>query len=332
MLTPIARCLKTTTRSFVLENLNLPNYQKIKAMMKQLTIILLMLMPLVQGLRAQELNASVKVNMQKRQIADPKVFETLEQAIREFMNSQKWTDDYFEQNERINCNILLTIQEERSATSFKAELAIQASRPIYNSSEETVLFNHIDRDVSFTYEQFQPLLFSRNTYNDNLSHILSFYAYIMLGLDYDSFAPFGGEPYFQLAQEIVNSVPTGAANANPGWTSRDGNRNRFWMIENMLSPRVRPYRQAMYEYHRLALDMMSKDVAAGRKIMAEALDKIGEVNQAYPNSVAVQMFNNTKSQEIVEIFKRGTLGEQDKVIQVMSRVDPANAAKYRGIK
>ncbi len=299
--------------------------------MRKLILIIASLL-LTFGLHAQELNASVKINIQKLQTVDPKVFQTLEQTLREFLNSQKWTDDVYEPFERINCNVLFTIQEERSPTEFKAELAIQASRPIYNSSEETVLFNHIDRDVTFFYEQFQPLIFSRNTFNDNLSHVLAFYAYIIIGMDYDSFSPFGGERYFQTAQEILNTVPQNVAANNPGWRSLENNRNRFWIIENILSPRVRPYRQAMYDYHRQGLDIMADNVAKGREVIVTALEKIAEVNQAYPNAIIVQMFNNTKSQEIIEIFKRGTLQEQDKVIQLMSRVDPANASRYRAVK
>jgi len=283
-------------------------------------------------LQAQELNATVRVNTQKLQTVDPKVFETLEQTLFEFLNNQKWTNDVFELEERINCNILLTIQEERSSTSFKADLAIQASRPVYGTSYETVLLNHIDKDVTFTYEQFQPLQFSQNSYNDNLSAVLSFYAFIILGMDYDSYAPMGGEPYFQIAQQILNTVPQSAAAGNPGWRSLDGNRNRYWIIENTLSPRVRPFRQSMYEYHRQSLDFMADDVNTGRGIMVNALTQIGEVNQAYPNSMIVQMFVNSKSLEVVEIFKKGTRQEQDQVIQIMSKIDPTNASRYRAIR
>ena len=282
--------------------------------------------------RAQELNASVKVNTQKLQTVDPKVFETLEQSLNEFLNSQKWTGDVFELEERINCNFVLTVQEERSPTSFKADLAIQASRPIFGSTYETALLNHIDKDVTFVYEQFQPLQFSRNVYNDNLSAVLAFYCYLILGMDYDSFSPLGGEPYFQIAQEILNNVPQSAAAANAGWRSLDGNRNRYWIIENILSPRVRPLRQAMYDYHRQALDIMAEDVAAGRVIMSKALEQIGEVNQAYPNSMIVQMFVNSKSLEVVEVYKKGTRQEQDLVIQIMSKIDPTNASRYRSIR
>jgi hypothetical protein len=281
---------------------------------------------------AQELNVTVKVNAQKLQTVDPQVFVTLETQIREFLNDQKWTDDVFEPEERINCNLILTIQEERSATSFKADLAVQASRPVFNSNYETPLFNHLDKDVTFVYEQYQPLIFSRNSYNDNLSAVLSFYVYVILGLDYDSYSTFGGEPHFQMAQEILNNVPQSAAAANPGWRSIEGNRNRFWLIENILSPRVRPYRQAMYDYHRQALDIMSDDAGSGRAIMVDALSGLQQVDQAYPNSMIIQVFNNAKSDEIVEIFKGGARQEQDRVIQIMSKLDPTNASKYRSLR
>ena len=284
------------------------------------------------GLHGQELNFTVKINTQKLQTVDPKVFETLESTIREFLNSTKWTDDVFEPEEQINCNIQLTIQEERSATSFKADLAISASRPVFGSSYETALLNHIDKDVTFVYEQYQPLQYSRNAYNDNLSQVLSFYVYIILGMDYDSFSLLGGEPYFQTSQDIVNSVPQNAAAANPGWQSIEGNRNRFWMIENILSARTRLYREAMYNYHRQALDIMADDVATGRAIMLEALEDVGKVNQTYPNSMIVQMFNNAKSQEIIEIFKGGDRTQQDRLIRLMSRIDASNSSKYRSIK
>ena len=151
-------------------------------------------------------------------------------------------------------------------------------------------------------------------------------------MDYDSFAPFGGEQYFQTAQEIVNSVPQSAQDEDNSWRALGSNRNRFWMIENILSPRVKAYRQAMYDYHRQGLDMMADDVNAGRAIILSALDEIGKVNQTYPNSMIVQMFNNAKSQEIIEIFKQGARSEQDQVIRIMSRVDPANSSNYRSMK
>ncbi|NUQ24658.1 MAG: DUF4835 family protein [Saprospiraceae bacterium] len=282
--------------------------------------------------QAQELNATVKINTQKLQTADPRVFETLEQTLREFLNSQKWTEDVFDNPERINCNFILTIQEERSATSFKAELAVQSSRPIYGSDQETPLLNYLDKELTFEYEQFQPLVYSKNAFNDNLSSVLSFYVYVILGLDYDSFAALGGERYFQTAQEIVNNVPSNVTAANPGWRSMESNRNRFWLIENLLSPRVRPLREAIYTYHRQGLDVMPENVDNGRTNIALALEQLDKVNQAYPNAMIVQLYSNAKANEIIEIFKRGTMAQQDRVIQIMTKVDATNSAKYRAIK
>jgi len=284
------------------------------------------------GLQAQELTFSVKINTLKLQTVDPKVFVTLEQTVAEFLNNQKWTDEVFEPLERINCNLVLTIQEELSPTSFKADLAIQASRPVYGSSYETRMLNHLDKEVTFSYEQFQPLIYSKNVFNDNLSSILAFYVYIILGMDYDSFSLFGGDEHYQTAQEILNTVPQNVASSAAGWRSVEGNRNRYWIIENILSPRVRPLRQGLYEYHRQGLDMMANDANTGRAIVLQALEEVDKVNQSYPNAMIVQMFSNAKSDEIVEIFKRGTRQEQDRVVQIMTKVDATNASKYRNIR
>ncbi|HKK77886.1 MAG TPA: DUF4835 family protein [Saprospiraceae bacterium] len=294
------------------------------------SIFLLLLLLSGFTLEAQELNCNVRINIQKLQTVDPAVFETLEQSIRDFMNNTSWTQEDFAQGERIDCNILLTVQEELSPTTFKASLAIQSSRPIYNSDYQTALLNHIDQDVQFSYQQYQPLQFSTNTFNDNLSSVLSFYAYIILGLDFDSFALYGGEPYFQTAQDILNTTPQNGQ--FQGWRSMDGNRNRFWMVENLLSPRVRPYREAMYNYHRYGLDVMAEQPNEGRAVIAQYLDNLQDVYQNYPNSMILQMFLNAKSDEIIEIFKRGTSDEKSKTIRIMSRIDATNANEYRTIR
>ena len=213
-------------------------------------------------LLAQELEVEVAINTPKLQTADPKVFENLEKSMEEFLNNRKWTEDVYEPEERIKCKIQLTIEEEISATRFRANIAVQSRRPIYKSSEETPMLNHVDKDFIFDYEPFQPIIFSKNLFQDNLSSILGFYAYIIIGMDYDSFSPLGGEEYFKIAQDILNNVPQNAASQFPGWRQLDGNRNRYWIIENLMNPRVRDFRQGMYEYHRLSLDMMSEDAVS----------------------------------------------------------------------
>ncbi|MEN0047950.1 MAG: DUF4835 family protein [Bacteroidota bacterium] len=287
------------------------------------------------GLIAQELDFQVTINTPKLQTADPKVFETLETAIQEFMNNTKWTNDVFEQEERIKGSIVLNINDEQSATRFTAEMAIQAVRPVFNSSEETVMFRYQDKDIWFDYEQYQPLIFSQNAYNDHLTAILAYYAYVIIGLDYDSFSPIGGQPYFERALEIVNNIPANVAGTLPaGWRAQDSGKriNRYWLTENLLSPRVRPYRQAMYDYHRQGLDLMSKDAVAGRAIIAQAIDGINGVQRAYPNSMILQLFSDAKSDEITEIFASASMAEKNKVIQVMTRVDGGRSAKYRSIR
>ena len=280
---------------------------------------------------AQELNVDVSVNTPQLRTVDPKVFESLETSIQEFMNNRKWTNDVFEPEERIQVSLQITITKENSPTSFEADFALQSTRPIYNSDQNTPVFTHVD-GITFNYEQFQPLEYSENQFDNNLVSVLAFYTYIILGLDYDSFGPFGGEQYLQKAQEIVTNIPPAAAATYKGWRSVDGNRNRYWIIENLLTPRARNFRQANYEYHRQGLDLMSENAAAGRALVLAAIQKIGDMNRNYPNSMIVQIFGNTKRDEIIEIFKAGSLTEQNEMISTMIKLDPADASKYRAVK
>lgn len=283
----------------------------------------------ISHVHAQELTVKVTMNTPKLQTADPQVFQTLRTAIEEFMNNQKWTNDAFEQQERIKLDIVITISKELAANTFEAEVSLQSTRPVFNSLYESPMFKHQDKDVVFTYEQFQPLEFSQTTYLNNLTSVLGFYAYIVLGMDYESFSQFGGEPYFQAAQDVVNRIPPNVASTVPGWRSTDGNRNRYWLIENILSPRMRPFRQAIYDYHRQGLDVMNEDVAGGRAVMTQALESLDGVNRSYPNSMILQVFANTKSDEIIEIYKGAGPQEKNSITRTMERVDPPRASAYR---
>jgi len=280
---------------------------------------------------AQEIRATVNISTPKLQKADPQVFETLKRSMEEFFNNTAWTDDEFQEDERIEVQIQMTITEEESDTRFKADLIMQSSRPVYNSNVNTVVFTHPDRDVRFDYQQDQPLIFSQTAYNDNLTSILSFYAYLIIGMDYDTFSPFGGEPFFLLAQQIMNAVPTNESAQFRGWMARDGNRNRYWLMENLLNPRIRPLRQVMYDYHRLGLDLMYKDPETSRATMAASLQLLDNVMRNYPNAMMLQAFANAKRDEVIEIFKNGEKAEKGQVKNTMIRIDPANAATYQRI-
>ncbi len=298
-------------------------------------ILLVVLCGFLSTVFGQELNVTVKVNTQQLQLVDPAVFTTLEQGITEFL-TQKWTNDVFDPEERIDCNFIFTLQKEVSATSFEMTLAVQSSRPIFGTDQSTPILNTIDNYVAFEYEQFQPLQFSENRFENNLTSVLAFYVNLILGLDYDTFSPTGGEVYFQKAQEIINNVPSGLYSTYLGWSSTDasnsrGSQNRFWIMENLLSPRMKPMRLGMYQYHRQGLDMMATDVESARASIAEVVNTLGQVDQSYPNAILTQLFLNAKRLEVLELFKRGTTAERNNVRQVMTRVDPANGAQYRSL-
>ncbi len=297
-------------------------------MVKRLFFVAVTALLTVLNLNAQELNFTVKVvtNPGQGRIADPKVFTSLEAALKELVNNTKWTDDIFEQNERITGSIQLTIKSELSTTQFTGELAIQASRPVYGTDYTTPIFTHLDREVQFSYEQFQPLQFAKNTFGDNLTASIAYYVYIMLGMHYDSFAPQGGEAYLQLAQDIYNTVPSSAKGE---WQGKElGNRNRYWFVENLLSPRLKNFRGGLYEYHRLGLDVASIDVNRCKASILQCVEKVDEAHQAYPNTLIVRSFAVTKADEMINIFKNASPEQKTRFIQLMSRLDPANAGKY----
>lgn len=282
---------------------------------------------------AQELKANVKISTPRLQAVDPKVFTTLQRSIHDFFNNQRWTDLTYESNERIECDIQINITEEISNRTFKADIALQAIRPVYGSAYKTSILTHVDRDIVFSYEEYQPIEDSRNFFRDNLSSVLTFYALLIVGLDFDSFIEMGGDPYFQLAQGIINSIPPGVADQDAGWNSLAGNKtNRFWLMENLLSPKVRAYREAVYRYHRFGLDQMQKDVVKSQQVIQQALVSIDQVRESYPTVMVTRMFVNGKSDEILEIFKGADRTLRNQVMQTMRRLDVPNANKYNALR
>ncbi|MCB0527954.1 MAG: DUF4835 family protein [Lewinellaceae bacterium] len=281
-----------------------------------------------------ELNATVRVSTPQLQKNDRKVFDQLETSLRDFLNNTKWTQDAFEPEERVKCNFILTISEEQDNNIFRAELAVQATRPVFGSGYETALLSHLDKDVVFAYEQSQPIEFLADaTDNQNLPALFAFYAYVILGLDYDSYSLYGGDQYLLTAQQIVTNIQNSSTNSTPGWRPADGgkNRNRYWIIENLLNPRVKPYRSAMYNYYRKGLDMFTTDMDKAKSVILQSLEEIEKVNTAYFNSMIIQMFANAKKDELVEMWKVAGRPQKERVIQIMTKIDPANSQRYREI-
>lgn len=306
--------------------------------MRVLLFSLLLSLSAAHQLVAQgELLSTVRIIAPQLQRTDRRVFDQLETSLREWLNNTKWTGDAFTAEERIRCSFILTINKENDSNSFSGELTVQATRPVYGSAYDTPTFSHLDRDMTFTYEQNQPLEFVPTVAeNPNLTSVFAFYAYVILALDYDTFSPYGGEPHWQMAQQILNNAQnTGLANMG-GWKPSesgggDKNRNRFWLIENALSPRLRQYRSALYNYHRKGLDLMMTKPEQGRAGIMQAMEDMEKASISYINAMLVQIFMNSKRDELVELWKMGTRPQKERVVQIMTRLDPSNVARYREI-
>jgi len=291
----------------------------------RLLVLVVSLMLVIQS-NAQELQCGVSVVSPGIQGTNKQVYETMQTSIREFMNGQKWSDNVFSAEERIECSILINIKEVISADEFKATLQIQARRPVYNSSYSSVLLNYLDQDFRFRYAEFEPLIYNPNTVESNLVAVLAYYANVILGLDYDSFSKNGGSKYWEQAEKIKNMSQN---STSPGWKSFENRRNRHWLVENYLNEQHRPLRECMYQYHRLGLDRMSEKPEDGRKEVLSAIEKLVKVQRQRAGSFALQLFFDAKSDEIINIFSESFSMEKGRAIEILSEVDPANGVKYK---
>lgn len=280
-------------------------------------------------INAQELNCQVQVlSPQIQGTTEKRIFDNLQKAIFEFMNNTKWTNDIYSPEERISCNLVLTISEKLSTDEYKGSLQIQSTRAVYKSTYNSVLVNYSDADIQFKYVEFQPFDFSINQHLSNLTSIFAYYAYVILASDYDSFSMKGGTPFWQKAQTIVNN----AQNApEKGWKSMESTKNRYWIVDNMLQPTYSPIRECMYKYHRLGFDVMYSDPAGGRAICLEALSTLETVHNQRPLSFPMQMFFNAKNEEIIKMFSGGLPDEKSKAVNLLQKIDPGNGIKYQRI-
>jgi hypothetical protein len=283
--------------------------------------------------KAQELQARITVNASNvSSQTDRKIFQTLQAALVNFLNNRKWTRENFEVNEKINCNFLLNITQAEN-NIFKATLTVQAARPVYNSTYETPLLNFIDESVSFRYIEHQSLEFNENRVSgtdpisSNLTAVLAFYVNIILGLDFDSFAMRGGDPYFQRAQNIVNNAPDGREIL--GWRAFDGQRNRYWLIENLTNSRYTLIHDAIYSYYRMGMDNMYENEASARVAIMNTLSLLDNLNAQSPNLMIVQLFFLGKSNEFIKIFKKAPIDERARMRELLSKLDVSNVNAYK---
>ena len=303
---------------------------------KALLVVILLACSQLAG--AQELNCKVKILHEKITGVDPQVFTGMERAITDFINNRKWTSDDYGTAERIDCTMLLNITDRSSKDPdlFTATLSIQATRPAYNSSYTSPTINTIDKDVVFHYSQFNTLSFDDNRVSgpdplaSNLSAVLAYYSYLILGLDYDSFSPAGGTALFKRAQNVVNNAPEDGG--IKGWKAFEDKRNRYWIVDQLLSPRFSGYRAAWYSYHREGLDIMYNKPAEGRMKILASLNTMQNVLRDNQQSTLVMAFFNAKSDEITRIVMQGNRDERAQYLNLLSQIDANNAQKYLSLK
>ena len=303
-------------------------------MIKYIVGLFLLSVVIENRLSAQELNARVTVNSNRVGNTVPRsTFQTLQNALTNFLNTRKWTKNVFQPVEKIDCNFLLNLQPTNEANVYSASLTVQAARPVLNTTYLSPLVNFQDEDVLFKYIEFQQLEFNDNRVAgidaqiSNLTASFAYYAYMIIGFDFDSYALKNGEPYFQLAQNIVNNAPE--ARGISGWKPFDGIRNRYWIVENMLNSRYAIMHDIFYNYYRMSLDKLYQDETAGRAEMLNVLNLLSSFNADNPNTMINQFFFQGKTTELIKIFSKAQPQDKLRAAELLQKMDLTNAGRYK---
>ncbi len=296
--------------------------------MKRLLVSMLVLFLSTHIFYGQELRCAVQVVAPGIQGTNRNVFESLREAIYEFMNSQQWSNSVFEAGERIECTFHFTINEMIGMDQFKGSLQVQARRPVFNSAYISPILNFKDANIDFKYVEFEPLIYNPGDFDSNLIALLAYYANIILGIDYDTFSNHGGSPFFQNAERITGMMQNARES---GWRSFESRRNRYWLVENLLNEHHRPLRDCYYQYHRKGLDVMAEKPEDGRSNIVSSLELLQKVYRQNPNSFALRIFFDAKQQELVNIFSGAFSMEKGRVVNILTEIDPSNAEKYQAM-
>ncbi len=279
-------------------------------------------------LQAQELRCKVVVNADQIQYTNKRMFKTLETSVSEFVNNTRWTKDNFTMDERIDCAMLITITKFDLPDQFTATIQVTSNRPVFNSGYSSNVFNFRDQDFNFTYTENAPIFFTPDQFQSNLASVVAFYAYLIIGMDYDTFSLEGGTQYFGEAQRVVtNAQSSGFA----GWASSEKQRNRFWIVDNMLQTAWQPLRECMYNYHRKGMDIMYEKPTEGRKVIMTSLEDLKKIHTIKPLSFNVQLFFTAKEDELVGIFSVADQVEKERVVNLLKTIDPTRSSKYNTI-
>lgn len=283
----------------------------------------------VSLISAQELDCRIQINYSKIQgTSNEQVFQAMQQALYEFINNTKWTNNVFSRDEKLECNILIIVEEQISSDEFKGSIQVTSSRPVYGTSYYTPILNFKDPDFQFKYNEFETLEYNQNMNTSNLTSVLAYYIYLFLGFDYDSFSRMGGASYFQKAEKIVQ-ICQGAS--EQGWKSYEDTKNRYWLVENLLSDQYSELREFYYTYHRLGMDKLIDKPTEARAAIEQAIESLRNVVRKKPNSVLTSMILLLKSDEIVNVFSEAFSDEKARVVNMMKESYPAFSSKYENI-
>lgn len=289
---------------------------------------LLLIFFIIENASSQELNCNIKINTPKLQTADPKIFQTLEKDLKEFINNKKWSKDVFKNSERIDCSIIITITEEVSQNEFKAQATIQSSRPVFNSAYSTTMFNYVDKNWSFKYSEYDPIDFNEDLNQNELTSLIAFYSYMILGLDYDSYSRDGGNPFYTRAQSLVSDMQS---SSNSGWRATDNNRNRYWIMENLSNSKFSKFHEIIYDYHRNGLDKMYENSDKARGVITTSLEKLKKIFDENSGVMFVSLFLNAKSDELINLYTGSNGPEKQNVSSILVQMDASNANNYKKI-
>lgn len=302
--------------------------------MRKHCIILLLTFSVFSISRAQELQAKITVNASRiNSQVDKKVFQTLQNALNTFLNNRKWSNETFQVNEKIVCNFLLNIAEVSSDNIYKSSLIIQAARPVYNSGYDSPIVNFNDESVTFRYVEYQPIEFNENRVSgsdplvSNLTAVFAYYVNIILGMNFDSFSLRGGDPYFQKAQNIVNNAPD--SRDIVGWRNFDGQRNRYWLADNLTNSKYALMHDAIYSYYRLGMDNMYENETEARTAVFNTLNFLNNINTDNPNSMGLRFFFQGRAKELIGVFKKTAPDEKSRALDLLSKLDITNANRYK---
>lgn len=279
-------------------------------------------------INAQELNAQVIVNSDLVNQTNQQIFKTLEQSLNEFINTQVWTNQELLNQEKITCSFVLNLSNYNN-DQFEATLQVQSQRPVFDSNYDTPIMNFLDRDIIFSYQEFQPLFFNKSSFESNLVSLLSFYAYVIIGLDADTFVENGGSSYYEQALQVLNLAQV---TSRKGWKPSDGTRNRFWLIDNLRANTFREYREALYAYHRSGLDQMTSAPLEGKEAIMKAIIQLEALFLRRPNAFLLQVFFDAKVEEIVNIFKEGPKVDFKKTEIILKKIAPFFGSRWKQIK